>query len=206
MHSIQRVSFALTALISLFSFSPSEARAEGAYKHAYRLCMADYATKATGDIKFYMRLARKVCAQVAQNPNPNQLADWEARYDQGRNPEAEAAASFLLGVATGFIGSYNPGGGGGSVVRGSAGRSGSRVVTHGTTTVRTVNTVSAPATVRTVPVTSSSSVGTTTNSRSSGAPVGYITQPNGAKDPYYSKQPCAKTAQTGPTSYKCTNN
>ena len=157
--------------------------------------MADYATKATGDIKFYMRLARKVCAQVAQNPNPNQLADWEARYDQGRNPEAEAAASFLLGVATGFIGSYNPGGGGGSVVRGSAGRSGSRVVTRGTT----------PATVRTVSTTSSTSVRTTT-SRSSGSPVGYITQPNGAKDPYYSKQPCATTAQTGPTSYKCTNN
>src|SRR5262249_20722040 len=35
-------------------------------------------------------------------------------------------------------------------------------------------------------------------------PLGYITQPNGQKDPYYATPPCLTTRQTGPTSYECT--
>ena len=38
-----------------------------------------------------------------------------------------------------------------------------------------------------------------------GNAVGYITQPSGKKDPYYAKQPCATTRQTGATTYECTN-
>jgi hypothetical protein len=36
-------------------------------------------------------------------------------------------------------------------------------------------------------------------------PIGYITQPDGTKDPYYTNRPCATVRQTGPTSYACTN-
>lgn len=153
----------------------------------------------------YQPYIRKMCSGGASArryaDQTNALREQSQRVQQEET--ANAVGSFMLGFATGFIGSYNPGGGGG-VVRGSTVRSGTRVVTHGTTTVRTVNTVSAPATVRTAPV-ATSTVRTTTTSRSSGGPIGYITQPNGKKDAVYSKQPCATTQQTGPTSYECTN-
>ena len=207
-------------LATCWSLVVSNGAHAGSYRYNYRLCemsyldeqsaqrmsmtqeqFAEYLRSKAG--RFYKSGIRRVCSDWARHPNPDQLADFEQHFNGGGSSEAaNAAASFMLGVVTGFIGSYNPGGGGGGAVRGGTVRPGTRVVSHGTTTYRPAGIASSP--VRTTPVTTST-VRTTTTTRSAGAPIGYITQPNGTKDPYYSKQPCATTKQTGPTSYECTN-
>lgn len=61
-----------------------------------------------------------------------------------------------------------------------------------------------PSTSMTSPkVSSASNVVLYSGTPQAGQPIGYITQPNGTKDPIYSKPPCATTVPIGPTSYDC---
>jgi hypothetical protein len=110
---MRRHLIALSALTVVLS-PIKTATAESFYAHAYRLCMTNYAhiVNPASNNAFFWRGARKVCADFAKHPNPNQLADFENTYDQNGTSSAgaDAAAAFLLGVASGFIGSYGGGG------------------------------------------------------------------------------------------------
>lgn len=134
----------------------------------------------------------------------DQRAMRNGTFQQQQNDEmAGHVAAFLSGLAEGMANSYTPGGS--TVSRGGSVRSstGARTVYRSSGQIRTVNTtVSSPAIRQT---TVQRSVQSNQTTAASGAPIGYIKQPNGKLDPYYSKQPCATLDQTGTTTYTCTN-
>jgi hypothetical protein len=128
------------------------------------------------------------------------MAEQE-RQQQSNN---EAAGAFIGGFVSGFLGSYNPGSG-----RVTTGRTNFRTnnvrTTHFNSQVNTGRVTTTQPVIRSS--TTSTTTRTTTSPRStSNGTIDYITQPNGTKDPVYAKPPCETTQQTGPTSYKCTNN
>ena len=211
------MTFVRTAALSVLALTvTSVAQAETPRSHAYRLCMADYATRVTptSSNPTFWGLARKVCTNFAKNPNPNQLADFEAAYGTGGGSSAgEAAAAFLGGVVEGFADSYNPGGGS----RGYSSRTHTVYSPHANyrsgsvsptahTSVATASTSYPVRPSQTVRTRSPIANRTASTTSSTSGTITAIRQPNGRLDPVYKKPPCLTTAQTGPTSYKCTNN
>jgi hypothetical protein len=168
-------------------------------------------------IRWLAKYTREVCGGGAKARawRDTALKNWLEAQQQ--REAAQAVGSFLLGFATGFAGSYSP------PVHNAPrtytpNRTAPRIASRPTTTIRTAPRVvsrptnttrptnpTSPTSTRASPARTATQTRATPSVSSGGGVVGHIRQPNGKLDAVYSKPPCATTAQTGPTSYNCTN-